>query len=283
VGANSGLYDYLYLDGSDNTNVATDSRAKAWWLGTNFELSMFDPLTFSLDVVYGHLNRANLAIVDPLNGAPNTWNLGGWGTEGWYIGATLDYKLDFMTPGIFGWWASGDRASDVEDGMMGRLPVVGVDGGWGPTSFGAVNYYNINNADDSATTIWTATGSWGIGIQLADISFIENLSHTLRVAYYRGTNDSDLISDPNAAVLGIGYANLFKYAADPLYLTDKDYVWEVNFDHKYKIYENLTAVLELGYLRLHSDRETWENYRAVTGDKENDNAWKAELLFRYSF
>ena len=276
VGANSGFYDYLFGDGSDNTVLASDSRAKAWWLGTNFELSMFDSLTFSLDVVYGHLNRADLTGLGyDLTGPPPAWGgvTGSWGTEGWYVGATLDYALDFMTPGIFGWWASGDRRSDFEDGMLGRIPVVGVDDGFSATSFGGTGYAGVGNGDDSATTTQSAAGTWGIGIQLADVTFIEGLSHTLRLAYYRGTNDPDLVRDFGGAP--------FPYSCDPLYLTTKDSVWEVNFDHQYEIYENLTAVLELGYLHLDADRDTW-NGRG-TGLDESDDAWKAEVTFTYSF
>jgi hypothetical protein len=196
------------------------------------------------------------------------------GTEGWYVGATLDYALDFMTPGIFGWWASGDRRSDFEDGMLGRIPVVGVDDGFAATSFGGTGYAGVGNGADSATTTQTAAGTWGIGIQLADITFIEGLSHTLRLAYYRGTNDAELVRR-------LGGAAPFQYACDPLYLTTKDFVWEVNFDHQYEIYENLTAVLELGYLHLNADRDTW-NGRG-TGLDESDDAWKAEVTFTYSF
>jgi hypothetical protein len=296
VGAQSGLYEYVFVNASNNAPqqqlvTADDSRAKAWWLGTNFDLTMFDPFRFQLDVIYGHLNRADVqpygswvngSWINRNNGNWTDFNTN-WGTEGWYIGAVLDYKLDFMTPGIFGWWASGDSKSDYEEGMLGRLPVVGIDDGWGMNSFGNVGFY-YNNHDENAVTSWTGVGTWGIGIQLADITFIENLSHTIRLSYYRGTNDPDIVKDygnapgPGGAAIN---AAPFKYAIDPLYMTSNDYAWEVNFDHKYQIYENLTTVLELGYIRLHSDRDTWENY--ASGDKENDNAWKAELMFRYSF
>ncbi|MDR0339640.1 MAG: hypothetical protein LBH65_05115, partial [Desulfovibrio sp.] len=75
--------------------------------------------------------------------------------------------------------------------------------------------------------------------------------------------------------------------ADRIYLTDEDSVFEVNFDHQYKIYENLTAVLELGWLRLDSDKATWSRYKndpnRVGKFHEHDDAWKAQISFRYSF
>ena len=65
------------------------------------------------------------------------------------------------------------------------------------------------------------------------------------------------------------------YAASQ-YLTTDDQAWEINFDHQYQIYENLTAVLELGYINLHLDSDTWT-------DHKTDDAWKAQVMFQYSF
>ena len=63
---------------------------------------------------------------------------------------------------------------------------------------------------------------------------------------------------------------------ETIYLTTKDHAWEVNFDHQYEIYENLTAVLELGYINLHLDSDTWT-------DHKTDDAWKAQVMFQYHF
>lgn len=280
VGANSGIYEYLFAAGNKYYNKDDvfsshyeKDRTQAYWVGAHLEFSLLDPLVFNIEGIYGRLSKANL---DGFAGmGRNAW--GGdmnIGTSGWFLGATLDYKLDFMTPGIFGWYASGDDEDAFEDGKLGRMPVLGNDGGsFSPTSFGTAGYYGINQTSNSGTISGTGTGTWGIGIQLADISFIEDLKHTIRVAYYRGTNDADLVKRGD---------KYLQYSADRFYLTDDDYVWEVNFDHQYKIYENLTAVLELGWLRLHADKDTWKAAGA-SGLKENDNAYKAQLAFRYSF
>jgi hypothetical protein len=47
--------------------------------------------------------------------------------------------------------------------------------------------------------------------------------------YYEGTNKA---SEANAALF-----------------TDKDKAWEVNFNTQYRMYENLAAILELGYMK----------------------------------
>ena len=279
VGANSGIYDYLYTGSFNNTVTAQNSRTHVWWAGMTFDMTFFDPLKLSVEGIYGRLSQADLTGFGGLEkyGQATSVNQG---TQGWYIGATLDYKLSWGTPGIFGWYASGDDANSDHSGKMGRLPVLGTDGGssFKPTSFGTHGYYGIGNGNNSVLVTGTGTGTWGVGIQLADVSFIEDLSHTLRFAYYRGTNDSDLVRKGG---------DFFGYNGDSLYLTNDDSVFEVNFDHKYKIYENLTAVLELGYLHLSSDKSTWRRYNNSYGRhkdmEETDDAWKAEINFRYEF
>ncbi|MDL2279311.1 outer membrane homotrimeric porin [Desulfovibrio sp. OttesenSCG-928-G11] len=292
VGANSGIYDYVFRGENVNTVSANDSDTKAWWLGANLAFTFFDPLEFNMDFAYGRLNRTDIGGLgrtglywdpDAAGGAgAHVRDSAGFaqGTQamaaGWYLAATLDYKLDFMTPGIFGWYASGDTEGGANQNRIGRMPVVGTDDGFTATSFGTAGYYGIGNGNNTNAVTGTGMGTWGIGIQLADVTFIEDLSHTLRFAYYQGTNDSAVVRND-----GNTNGGWLKYGADALYLTDKDQVFEINFDHKYQIYENLTMVLELGYIHLSSDEDTWRT--GNTDFDDTDNAWKAEINFRYSF
>jgi hypothetical protein len=292
VGASSGLYNRIfngngYLPANE---VTADDRTHGIWAGINFDFKLLDPLTFGLDVMYGNLHKANLTGLAIGNAGGTTTRIGSGnladvdyvGTRGWYIGATLDYKLNFgsdfsVTPGIFGWWASGDSKSGVENGQLGRLPNIGTNGGnFKPTSFGHAGYFNsIGQWANCGDIGGTATGTWGIGIQLANATFIKDLNHTLRFAYYQGTNDSDVVRELRIAP---------KYNDDGLYLTTKDKVFEVNFDHTYKIYENLTAALELGWLHLNSDEDVWTNTNMTGGEgKDSTNAWKAQVSFTFSF
>ncbi|MDR1686601.1 MAG: outer membrane homotrimeric porin, partial [Desulfovibrio sp.] len=301
IGASSGWYDRQFdmrdldEDGAlsdpfaGNTPAVRDDRTHAIWAGINFDFKLLDPLTIGLDVIYGNAHKNDLGDKTLAVGDDDRDVL--IGTRGWFIAATLDYKLDFgsnfsVTPGIFGWWASGDSAGGVENGQYGRLPSIGTNGGnFRPTSFGGVGYFNTQSQyNNGGEIINTGTGTWGVGIQLANATFIKDLTHTLRFAYYRGTNDSDIVRCERDG--GLGFVP--KYRDDNLYLTTSDSVFEVNFDHTYKIYENLTAALELGWLHLNSDEEVWGNSSFAnpgrTGEgKASTNAWKAELLFTFSF
>jgi hypothetical protein len=290
IGADSGLYERMFAGNANLTpNFNRDDRTHAIIAGLNFDFKLLDPLVIGLDVNYGSVHKANLLGSTLVNGLglPGDFQAG---TRGWYIGATLDYKLDFgnnfsVTPGIFGWWASGDSLNGVENGQLGRLPNFGTNGGnFKPTSFGHAGYFNsIGQWANCGDIGGTATGTWGVGIQLAKATFIKDLDHTLRFAYYRGTNDSDIVRT---------YGIAPKYADDGMYLTTDDSVFEINFDHTYKIYENLTAALELGWLHLNSDEEVWGNSSysnpfingVSSGEgKSSTNAWKAQLSFTFSF
>ena len=189
VGAGSGMYDdnggaskafggTLGFDSQGNNT----SSAPAWWIGTVAEVNMFDPLTFGVEFIYGYLGRndvfgANTAAA----GAAPVYPKAEVSTHGWYLAATLDYKLDWGTPGIFGWYASGDDADDWGGSKhrLGRLPTVRPDQNY--TSFGFDG--GIGIAPDEYLMGWNNAGTWGLGIQIEDMSFIKDLSHTIRFVY----------------------------------------------------------------------------------------------------
>jgi hypothetical protein len=216
----------------------------AWWGGASFELTMFSPLSFKMDAIYGAVDGDD----EEMDRA------------GWMVIGAVDYKMDMMTPGIFAWYASGDD-DDATNGSE-RLPYVSPD--FGPTSFG-MDKVGAPIATDSIVSV-SGTGLWGVGVQLANISFVENLKHTLRVVYMQGTNDEDM-----AAAAGDP-----RIASNGLYMTEEDSAWEVNFDHFYKIYENLDLIVEMGYIKADLDEDTW-------GTDEFSDAWKLGFNLKYSF
>jgi len=226
--------------------AAADDTFDAWWGGLSYELSMFDPIRFKIDGLYGSVTN----------------DKDEWERSGWLVIGALDYKMSMMTPGLFAWYGSGDD-DDAGNGSE-RMPYISPD--FGPTSFG-FDKPGAPIATDSLLSV-SGAGTWGVGLQLADISFIENLKHTLRVAYIKGTNDADLVkglATKSPATDGNG-----------LYLTDEDSAWEVNFDHTYNIYENLALIVEMGYIKLDVDEDTW-------GNAEYDDAMKLGFNLKYSF
>ena len=282
IGSASGYFENLlnmtYRDPFDVTPAGysmLDSRGKdssiGWWVGLGTNVDVWDPLTFSFDVLYGSVGATDVTTSDyDTNGNLLASTTQKWEASGWFIDARLDYALDWGTAGIFGWWSSGDDAKDRRKGKLGRMPIIGPQG-FGPTSFGFDGAFGIA---DGAIVSNTGIGTWGLGVQIADMSFYEDLSHTVRFSYYRGTNDHEILNNHGAE----GPAMQF---GDGWYMTDKDYAFEVNFDHTYQIYENLAAVLELGYIHMHLDKEAWRN--VGPGYNKTDGAWKAQLSFQYTF
>ncbi|WP_353117423.1 outer membrane homotrimeric porin [Nitratidesulfovibrio sp.] len=216
----------------------------AWWGGASFEVSMFSPLSVKLDAMYGAVDGDDEEA----------------DRSGWLVIGSVDYKMDMMTPGIFAWYASGDDDDDTNGSE--RMPYISPD--FGPTSFG-FDKVGAPIATDSLVSV-SGTGMWGVGVQLANISFVENLKHTVRVVYMEGTNDEDMAS----------VASIRPDAVNGLYLTDKDSAIEVNFDHFYKIYENLDLIVEMGYIKLDADEDTW-------GSDDFSDAWKLGFNLKYSF
>lgn len=84
------------------------------------------------------------------------------------------------------------------------------------------------------------------------------MTHTVRVMYLEGTNDEDA-----AAIL------------DDAELTDEDSLIEVNFDTKYKIYDALSAIVELGYIN--------PNFDSDLNEDADEAAWRLACGFRYDF
>ena len=267
VGAASGLYDATgagtpFGGSTGYTDGGNTSSAPAWWLGTLAQVNMFDPLTFGVEFIYGYLGR-NDVFGDATRASKFEVS-----TRGWYLAATLDYKLDWGTPGIFGWYASGDDHKDWRNhSRLGRLPTVRPDQNY--SSFGSDGGLNV--ADEYLLGDNNA-GTWGLGIQIKDMSFIKDLSHTVKFIYYQGTNDHKMVTNTNFSHDQL--ANLSKAVN---YLTTKDHAYEINFDHRYMIYENLAAVLELGYAWIDRSERVWGN------DFQDNGAYKAVLGFEFRF
>jgi hypothetical protein len=276
VGASAGLLEYAVGGSGANSAFGFDPEsfyaeggddADIWWGGLAFELTAFDPLTFGLNAMYGHMSKLEFSggYTDN-NGNPYGPADADFQTAGWLVALTADYKLDWGSVGLFGWYSTGDDEDDAADGEYGRLPAIGFDSGFAATGFGGPG--SFGNGSDTAVSA-TFLGTWGIGVQLADWSFVEDLSHTLRFSYYRGTNDHEVVER------GYGLA----FSGEAVYLTDKDSAFEINFDHVYNLYENLAMVLELSYIHLSLDEDVWDDDDYT----DTENAWKAQLLFQYNF
>ncbi|MFR8276965.1 MAG: hypothetical protein ACLU98_11795 [Desulfovibrio fairfieldensis] len=126
-------------------------------------------------------------------------------------------------------------------------------------------------------------GTWGVGARIKRLSFMDDLSHTLRVNYFGGTNNPKMAAyiTGRRPMDGAGravYRNNTDFNSFGTYLTRSDSGLEINFDSTYKAAENLSFILETGYIHLWLDEGTWGRYENIAGDSLNyKDAWKVSL------
>ena len=244
-----------------------DAYSYPWWLGVGGELTMFAPFRIAAEFRYGQSDFGSVDL------GTRTFELD---RSGWYAGLIAEYKLDFMTPGLIFWYTSGDDSNPYNGSE--RMPYISENsiGGWTPTNFGfdGQSDYGVSRKYDFIGQ--TPIGTWGIVAQLKDISFMEDLKHTLKFGFYQGTNNKHM---PENAGMG-SYHN----GVDGLYMTTKDNAWEVDFVTNYKIYKNLDISLDLAYVRLDMDKSVWEpTLGTAKWDQREKNAYRIGAYMKYTF
>jgi len=278
VGTADGALDVTlpgYLPGMNEFALGKTGKAygSMFWVGLPVAITAFDPLNIEFDINYGYVEA--MGRYDVLKRGTDLVR-GNSKREGWLVKALVEYKMDWGTPGIFGWYASGDDGN-VKNGSE-RLPSIAGAGnftsfmGDGNLAWGTgYNFYDNN---------LTYAGTWGVGLQIADVSFVEDLKHTFRVAYWGGTNSPSMVK-----YMGSGVAwDDTTAAQDGPYLTTNDGLLEFNLVNSWQIYENLEANLELGYIVNMMDKDTWDkSYISEQRNWSKQDAWKAQLIFAYSF
>ena len=257
-----------FSDGTvkDRSFRADRAYATQFYVGLPLSVTLFDPWNFELDLNYGYSSGwGKYSVVDRLG----TERRADSQRQGWLAKALLEYKTDWGIPGLLGWYASGDDG-DVGNGSE-RMPAIAPSANFtsflqdGPNGWSLAGGYDL---------MMTYAGTWGLGLQVRELSWLEHMSHTLRVVYWGGTNSPAMTRQT---------AGPQSWRQDTgLYLTTLDHLWEINVDTRYQIYENLEAVLELGYIVNGIDREQWRKYSSEVS-QPNADGWKAALLVRYTF
>lgn len=232
-----------------------EANANAYWFGVTSTISYFDPFTLKISGAYGAKDfTGGFTDVDGKE----------WDTrEGWYAQALASYKTSYGTPILGAWYATGDDA----DEQYARA-------GWIPTSGGrflAGTTFNDGSNLDIVNGIasYNIAGTWGVQLGWTNISFLQDLSHDFKVTMFKGTNNSNMVSN--------GSADYAPYE----YMTTGDTAYEISLINTYKIYKNLSASLELAYIINDFDDEL---YRDASGKKMyDDDDWKVALGFQYKF
>ena len=240
-----------------------DRHNTAWWVGVASELTYFDPFRIAVDAAYGSVDMGSYKTLDG-----RTIRDFDVKRAGWFASILGEYKMDYFTPGILFWYASGDD-SNAYNGSE-RMP--SIEGSWTASSYGFDDNYGRDSSDMIGLT---NDGTMGVYLQGKDISFVEDLTHIFRVGFVKGTNNTEM-----AQYVGTPYAGDYRALSNNnLYLTTADKAWEVNFDTQYKIYQDLTLCVELGWINLDLDKKVW----GLDSDEYRDNAFRGAVTLQYAF
>ena len=264
---NYSLYPYPGINDRAEIGGTGKGYGSLFWAGLPFSITACDPLNIEVDLNYGYSEPMGRYWAHKLG----TDKRASTERQGWLAKALVEYKMDWGVPGIFGWYGSGDDGNpkNGSERMPSIVPMGTFTSFMGDGNLGwAWNDFCLDYA-----------GTWGIGLQVRDMTFIEDLSHTFRVAYWGGTNSTGMVKYmENSYSWSDGWGS----NTGP-YLTTNDGLLEFNLVNVYKMYENFDINLELGYIANFVDNDTWKKAGARDTSFQKQDAWKVQLAFAYSF
>lgn len=230
------------------------------WGGSSFEVTSLDPLNFYADVIYGY-------------GAPSDRQR--YHRRGWFLDLGAEYTgWAVLTPQVFAWWSSGE--DDSWRNGSERLAILRPS--WCPGN--SFLFDGNQEFGRNSNMGMNPVGAYGIGATLNDISLVTDLTQRLTFTYLHGNNSPRAVRSLNAWLgagsISSGSNPYFVMGRD---LTDNEYAYGLNFDSKYKIYENLAAVVETGWAHGHFQESIWGRHLAHKGT----DAYKVAFGVTYKF
>jgi len=258
--------------GLSSRTALTSAGTRAYFGGVAFTMTAFDPIKVMADFNYGTANYKNYSLgTDADKG----------GRQGWLFDLAVDYTgLSMMTPEAFFVYSSGEGGASSN--KSGRMPTIGNPQGWTVNNslfFGDRNFisgFSTTTTGSYGGYARSYMGFWTAGISLKDIKVIDKLSSQFNILFAKGTNDPEYVR--TAALM----ANSTSYGR---FLTQKDHIWEIDLNNKYKIYDELSLLLDLNYVNASFDKDTWRRYNRLLGDNNNleSNVYRIALGLNYSF
>lgn len=245
----------------------------AFWGSVTGEYSAYDPFRLAWQLAYGNVSYEHEQL-----------NRSGW--EAFLLG---EYKLDWGIPGIFAWYSSGDTG-DIKNGSQ-RMPTLRVTTGNDLSKYASNG--NVISRKNIITSVWT--GTWGFGARLKNVSFFDDIKHTLRINHFRGTNAPVMAKyflgkkaaggDYTTTTVGTD----FNAGVEGVYLTTRDSATEFSLVNEWKIYKNFRMNLEGHYILFDLDTSSsvWGRGATTSGGwvgKPNlRDSWQCNLSFYYDF
>ncbi len=274
-----GIAPAVVYDGGGHKKGPVSDYSTAFWAGITGELTLWDPFRLAWDFNYGGIYTGQEQ----------------WNKSGWMLNALAEYKMDWGTPGLMLWWSSGD-----DDNLKNGSEVMPNFGSNLTNTAGYVGWYGEPTIGNDGALGRVFNGTWGIGGRIKDMSFLENLKHTISLSYMQGTNAPAMAGYITGKKSYKGEASGSNYtrirtdfnSSPGVYLTTMDSAMEFNLNNNYKIYENLETNLNFGYVAMWLDQSSsmWGPGYKYGISKANGgggigttDAWNIDLNFRYAF
>ncbi len=256
----------MSASGRPISEAELDQYATAWWAGVTADITYFDPFRIAFDFMGGGVQ----------------WDESRLNRAGWMATLLIEYKMDWGIPGLIGWYSSGDN-SNLGDGSE-RMPYLSLNNGDNDFSYFAFDGHPYIAREGTIGN--SMSGTWGVGLRVKDVSFIEDLKHTLRVNLIGGTNNHKILKELYKNKHYALNANN-DYGFQNLYMTDQDTALEIGLHNEYKMYENFTIMLDANYLALWLADTKYDGVRAqmmgARNTSETRDAWNVNVSFVYSF
>lgn len=241
-------YEFLHASHTYPKALAEPAALdSSWWLGAAYSLDLAQLLLMQGQLLFGS-GKSQIADHE---------------FESWQADLALAYPTASATPKIWGMYAIGDENKPREQDIAIPKPFHSL--GFQTTSQPFIQSSALNNPShyslaqavvDYETQSYSPPGLWQIGFGLSEISIMDNLKYSIGLAYGRGT-----------------YDQTGEYRKG---LTKKDSYIEARLDQRYHFYENLAAILELGYASLDLDPDVW-------GEDLEENAYLMTFGLSYEF
>lgn len=271
-GATSGVLSNtasISTGGFAGPNSSESNGLRGYWGGVAFTMDAFQPFKVMADFNYGKATYNN-----------NAGNAASGGRSGFMFDVAVDYTaLNWVTPELFFTYSSGENGNSTKGGGSERMPIIGLPQNWTIGSFFFGERLELSGSINTTAGYTRQTlGYWATGLSLKNMSFVNKLSHDFNLLYARGTNDPDYLKEAGTTPRNAAFGG---------FLTTKDSLWEVDFNSRYKIYDELTAYLYLGYIHANFNKEVWNastvsNVSTIQQGIE-PNAYKIGLGLNYFF
>ena len=279
VGANSVTSATGTINGAGTSagfagpNSTAGEGVRAYWGGIAATITALDNFKFMTDFNYGKATYNSPAAQS-----------GKGGRSGFLFDVAVDYTgLSMMTPEVFFTYSSGENGNSSKGGGSERMPMLGTPQNWTIGSFFFGERLELGGSINTTAGYTTNTiGYWAAGLSLKNIKVFDKFSHDFNLLYAKGTNDKEYLYELNNA--GTGNVRNANYAG---FLTTKDSLWEVDFNTRYNIYDELTLLVYTGYIHANFDKDVWgASNVANAADIRNyatSNAYKLGVGLNYFF